>query len=388
MEARRKDCSDKNLNKCLDFKKYGRFIGFFNYAEIYIDKIRAIKPKNESLPFYEVLDRLEKVDQEFIDRNSLPGYYHVVDADASYHHEFDLIKFNDAYTNIDSPAILLSKYHGEFAWKLHKIAPREKVINYLDYHLSRFSKEKEDFLNHVQYRLLEIIENFTRSYYPIYEDLINNWIKNQKKELSRKGEEYLVNSFLSAVDSFLDGIHENRKLNDENKYNSVIRDYLNHRFSGIGWHVKDQSLGGESDSRSSASRAGIALRDLIVINKDGRHISNVECFRINSVPNSGDVSSEEKIKNHLIKIFRNDPLGVSPLIVIVYCETRSFNSTWQKYLGYIERMSFEKYPLEQIKKDNTFSVNLIRANVRIAIAIHNREDFKINVYHIFVNMNP
>jgi hypothetical protein len=202
------------------------------------------------------------------------------------------------------------------------------------------------------------LDRVAGSDYPIYQLLIKDWLKEKRNKINLIGEEYLLESVASVSASFIDNITEYRKMQDENKYNTLLCGFLNQRFSSKGWCAKDQSLGGSSNSASMASKSGIAFRDIVVADEMNHHISAMECFRLKYVPAQNEGDSE--ITEHLTKLFRYEPLGLSPLFILVYCETKSFVKTWEKYLNYIDKIDFS----------------------------HIRETNVINVYHVFINMNP
>jgi hypothetical protein len=220
--------------------------------------------------------------------------------------------------------------------------------------------------------------------YPIYQLLIKDWLREKRNTLNHLDEEYLLESVVSVASSFIENVTEFRKSGDENKYNISICLLLNQRFSFKGWCAKDQSMGGTTDSISTANRAGIAFRDIIVVDKSNHHLSAMECFRLKFVPTKNEADSQ--INSHLKKIFRNEPLGLSPLFILVYCETKSFSQTWVNYLNYIKRIDFLNYKLLGVEED--IVPNLQRANIKIAKAKHLRETNEINVYHFFINMYP
>ena len=142
-------------------------------------------------------------------------------------------------------------------------------------------------------------------------------------------------------------------------------------------------MGGMSDTASSKSRAGVASRDMIVCNNQGRVLSAIECFRLKNDPRKGN--ERHSIGLHVRKIFRNEPLGVSPLLIIVYCETRGFGETWVKYLDYLRCLGFGNYPLLDLEEKEEFAKQV---NIRVAMATHHREQFPVRVYHLMINMYP
>jgi hypothetical protein len=214
---------------------------------------------------------------------------------------------------------------------------------------------------------------------------LSEWLKEKLTGLSVADENFLTMSLLMVLDTFLEDIFENRKRADENKYNMVIGHALGHRISEKTWMVKDQSLGGQTDSASTRNRAGVAFRDLIVVGKTGQHLSAMECFRLRHLPRKQSLANE--IASHVRKIFRNEPLGISPLFIVVYYEgKKDFGQAWLTYVDYINDLEFDNYHLIHLEPNVTdFGA---RANIRVAKALHNRELSTIIVYHIMINMHP
>lgn len=381
----------------IDFERIGLLAGTFDEAERFLFTILAIEPLDIHKPHYQILDRLEQLDELYIKTDNIPGYYSVQVDEKVAKHVYEVKNLNDYWrdylslkdkhkvtSSFGDTRYLLNQYHFEFRWELIKIRPREEINYFLDFHLKKYKGESIDFLNHVEYRVMPELPGVAHSDYPIYQLLIKDWLKAKRNLLNKAGETYLLEAVASVCATFLNNVSEYRKMSDENKYNIQISGFLNERFSAKNWTAKDQSMGGTTQSDSKMKRAGVAFRDIVISNETNNHVSSIECFRIKSVPN--EIENDVIIKDHLTKIFVNEPIGVSPLFIIVYCETKSFTRTWDKYLGYIEKIDFSEYLISQI--DKTIPQSPARANIKIAKVTHARETNEINVYHVFVNMFP
>ncbi|TMI63712.1 MAG: hypothetical protein E6H07_13145 [Bacteroidetes bacterium] len=381
----------------INFEEVGYLLGMFQAAEEYLDTLTGAEPIGQNKAHYSVYDSLEKLDAEYLKTDNIPSYYRVQQDPQIKKHEFELKNLDDYWKDYLSltekhhvvdgfgdKSYLLHKYHIEFASQLHKNRPRKDLKLMLDYHLKGYTGEKLNFVNHVEYRILPIIEQWSHSDYIVFRELVNEWIYDQRNLLSREDESFLVESFQDCCLTFLNNLAIHRPLNDENKYNSIIRDLLQQRIVTRSWIVSDQSLGGFSSTSSSASSAGLGERDLVLMNNTGQVISLIEFMRIASIPEN--VENDSKLKIHLLKLFRYETTGVSPLFIIFYCESKRFTSTWTKYCEYISKMDFGNYPL--VKFQSQISTKVQRANVTLAVSQHKREFQLINVYHIFVNMFP
>lgn len=208
-------------------------------------------------------------------------------------------------------------------------------------------------------------------------------LSDKREKLTAEEKDFLLKSVVSVCITFLDNVFEYKKSKSKNKYNMLIRDFLKHRISNRKWNIKDQSMGGTTDPVTESNTSGIAFRDLIIENEDSDHLSAIECLRIRSIPK--DETTDTIIKDHLVKIFRNEPIGLSSLFIITYCESKSFEDTWGKYLKYIEQIDFGKY--QSLGIDKEFKLET-PANLKVAKINHYRSLKNIEIYHLFINMNP
>lgn len=381
----------------IDFEQVGYLLGMFQAAEDYLKNLTGAEPVTEKKAHYSIYDSFEKLDEEYLRADNIPGYYRVQEDTRIKKHEFELKSLDDYWKDYLSlkekhhvtdgfgdKSNLLHQYHIEFAFQLHRVRPREHLKLMLNYHLKEYSGEKLNFLNHIEYRILPIIEQWSYSDYIVFRQLINEWIYDQKHLISLDSEAFLVESIQDCCAAFLNNLAVHRPLSDENKYNTVIRDLLQQRIVAKSWIISDQSLGGFSSSSSSTSSAGVGERDMMLINNHGQIISLLEFMRITSIPAKSE--NKSKLKSHLLKLFRYEITGVSPLFMIFYCESKNFKSTWAKYLEYITKIDFGNYHF--IKLDTQISTKVHRANLTLALSQHKRESQIINLYHIFINMFP
>lgn len=385
-----------DVNK-INFERAGFLAGIYQEAERYLNLLIAIEPLDKNKAHYSVLDRLDRLDEELINKDNIPGYYSVQTDSKIHKHKYEIKNLDDYWRDylslkdkhqvtegFGNIKYLLSQFHSEFKWELVKIKPLEDIKEFLDYHLKKYKGVPIDFLNHIEFRVMPNIDDFAGSDYLIYQLIMKEWLREKRNYLNQKEQNFLFESIVSVAATFLDNVFEYKKSSDENKYNMIIRDLLNHSIRHKGWSVKDQSMGGTTDSFSQANSAGISSRDLIVLNKKGHHISAIECLRLKSVPT--DAENDSDIKLHLKKIFRNEPIGISPLFIIGYCETKSFAKTWEKYLDYISQIDFENY--QNIECFRDIKTSPIMANLKVTKVKHIRETNVIEVFHLFINMNP
>ena len=383
--------------KDIDFESIGFLIGTYEEAEKFLSIMTAIEPVEDERAHYSILDELEKIDEQFLETDEIPGYYNVqthpkiklrTHQIKDLRHDWaEMLKKHadseNTFEGFGNIAYLLDQYHTEFVWAIYQTKPRGNIKALLDFHYNSFSREKILFLNHIEFRILPRLVNITGTSHKLYERLFYEWLNEKREKLTIEEKDFLLKSVVSVCMTFLDNVFEYRKAKSENKYNILIRNFLKHAVSSRHWSVKDQSMGGTTDPLTESNTSGIAFRDIIIENEHSDHISAMECLRIKSIPR--DEITDTVIRDHLVKIFRNEPLGISPLFIVVYCESKSFEETWKKYQTYIEQIDFGKY--QSLGIDKEFELDT-PANLKIAKINHFRSSKNIEIYHLFINMNP
>lgn len=382
----------------IDFEKVGWLAGIYDAADTYLNEIMAATRLPFNKAHHQTLDRLEQLDALYIKNDYLlPGYYQIQKDKRIKKHDFEINNLNTYWEDYLSlkdkhqvsedfgdKSFLLHQYHIEFVWQLIKTRPREEVKAMLDYHYYKYAGSANDFLHHIEYRILPMVEDFAKTDALLYRQLVAEWLREKKFLLSKQDEDFLRKSVVAACAAFLNSLPVHKPLQDENKYNTVIRDLLQQGIRSKGWFVNDQSLGEFTDSESTAHRAGIAARDLLIVDEKQQLFSALECFRLRYVPRSTE--THNAVSLHLSKIFRNEITGISPLFMIIYCEAESFAKTWKKYLEYVAAFDFERYALLELK--NNVVVEPSRANLKLAISVHAREESSVHLHHLFINMQP
>lgn len=381
----------------INFERVGFLIGIYEETERYLKMLTAIEPSDTNKAHYSILDRLDTLDEFYINTDNIPGYYDVQENKKIKKQKYQLGNLDDLWNEYlalkDTTEVgegfgdikyHLADYHGEFKRELIRIRPREEIKQYLDFHLKKYKGAKIDFLNHIEYRIMPELSGYAGSDYQIYQLIIKEWLKEKRSGLSEKDKSFLVDTIISVASNFLDNVFHHKKVASENAYNLVLKSLLKQSLEHKNWSVNEESRGGTTDSPSKSFNAGISSRDFIILNEKQQHISAIECLRLKSVPT--DVDKESYIQTHVQKIFRNEPIGLSPLFIISYCETQEFSSTWDKYVDYISKIDFGKY--QHIECERDLKISPSRANLKLAKVTHLRETSKIEVYHVFINMNP
>lgn len=155
---------------------------------------------------------------------------------------------------------------------------------------------------------------------------------------------------------------------DENSRNSILTTLLESR----GIIVKDQTRWGRSPTGISSGELDLKIQD-----QRGMPIAICEAFILKSL-------NKNYIDIHLSKLFGYDPNGLRQNFIIIYSEASNFTELWKKYFLYVQKIDFQ-HPLLSIQ-DVSDKLSEF-AEIKIAIAIHQRNDNTVKIYHIFMNMN-
>lgn len=151
----------------------------------------------------------------------------------------------------------------------------------------------------------------------------------------------------------------------ENKRNTFISSSL----EMAGYYVKDQTLWGKSSEGKESGEIDIFVRD-----NNKNPLSIIEALNLDSL-------KKDYINSHLIKIWGYDANGLKHNVIIVYYKAKRFVNFWKKYVDYLKNI---EYPYEFIEfvesKNERFS------EIRHGIALHMRNEKKVYLHHIVINM--
>ncbi len=154
---------------------------------------------------------------------------------------------------------------------------------------------------------------------------------------------------------------------DENSRNDWIAQLLDKD----GFRVKDQTRWGRSATGKSPGEIDIKIE-----NEHGEAEAIIEAFNLKCLDRT-------VVENHLIKLFNYDSSGLKTNFILVYSESNDFQGLWEKYLKYIPEIDFKFKLLSAPEEEDTDF-----AEIKLALARHERQKREINVYHIFINMPP
>ncbi|GEM_PF-2630822 len=159
----------------------------------------------------------------------------------------------------------------------------------------------------------------------------------------------------------------------EDDHNDNIADFLRDK----GYMVTDQT-------RSGISKKDSGMVDFIIRDKEGTPLSILEALRVKS---SG--LKNKLIGDHIIRILRKyDTVGHPVAFLIIYAESQNFIRLWKNYITYLENLNNN----DEFKDANCpiLSVNESgisdKADIKIGITKHKREEKEMTLYHLFINM--
>lgn len=196
---------------------------------------------------------------------------------------------------------------------------------------------------------------------------------NGKRQL----DEFIAAEILRAAGKMLEKIVAIETLESEDKYNDLIQQLMNARFSSWGWQVNDQSRGGYPATGKKGSKRQPGERDLLFLDAHDSCLGLCEAFVFRSKTFAFD---------HLKKIF-NYHHQHKNLFILVYKKpnTVSFERKWKEYQE--EVVPASEYPnsytflrIEDVSTD----FNCDQGAVRVARSEH---DNSVNLWHVFVNLN-
>lgn len=158
-----------------------------------------------------------------------------------------------------------------------------------------------------------------------------------------------------------------------------MNDYLSDLLRAKQYYIADQSRSGRSGSNKSinyeSGELDISIRD---INQNGVIETIIETFELHSCG-----MKNIKVKEHIDKLlFRYDTAGNKENFIVIFAKSSNFIGLWEKYKNYTEKIVFSgDCTIEEIN-DIKFS----KSDLKIGFNYFDRENIKLKLYHIFVNM--
>jgi hypothetical protein len=156
------------------------------------------------------------------------------------------------------------------------------------------------------------------------------------------------------------------KTASEDERNSFIASLL----GAYGNSTKDQTRWGTSYAGISAGEIDIFVRE-----SDGTLFAIIEALNLDSL-------KQDYIKLHIDKIFKYDTSGLKQNFILVYSTAANFLGLWNKYIDLVKAHNY-KYDFVNFEVITNYEF----AELKIGRAEHVRNDERIFLYHIMLNLN-
>lgn len=268
-----------------------------------------------------------------------------------YHYDIKLFDVKIEHTILAGDACIFSLDDNQIG-KLKELDSNKKP---LDLVLS-FKKFNKLFKLYGSHNILNIQENISSNNKLQNKSLLLDLIDIAARMLERKYQDGLYKIENLRNDFFVD------KLRDNN--------YI----------VTDQTRSGRSSSGNDAGELDIMIRK-----ENGTPVSIIEAFRLDSCGKHNSI-----IASHINKLLHDyDTAGLEENYILVYAEASNFSKLWDNYLEYVKNLNSKKefvgkYKLESFEDtEKEFS---LKTDIRVGLAKHQRENYLVKIYHVFINL--
>ena len=162
---------------------------------------------------------------------------------------------------------------------------------------------------------------------------------------------------------------------DEDEWNDYLSDLLRVKQ----YYVADQSRSGRSGSSKKKNYKSGEM-DISIRDKDNNGIIKtiIETLQLNSCGYRNQL-----VKNHIDKLIKKyDTAGNEDNFIIIFSTAKSFLTLWDKYVKYVDNVVFNKKSKMKEIEYNEIS----KSDLKIGLNLIDRNNKKLNLYHLFVNM--
>lgn len=136
------------------------------------------------------------------------------------------------------------------------------------------------------------------------------------------------------------------------------------------YKVKDQPRWSKSAAGKSADEI-----DIFVFDSKGFPYSIIEALNLDSL-------KRDYIILHLDKIFNYDTTGLENNFILVYSNSKNFDSLWNKYIKFISNHIYQ-YEFKSFEENKSYSFT----DIKIGEATHIRNGKSFKLYHLMINLN-
>ncbi|MEZ7498174.1 hypothetical protein QO200_05415 [Flavobacterium sp. Arc3] len=145
--------------------------------------------------------------------------------------------------------------------------------------------------------------------------------------------------------------------------------YITHLLESADYIVKDQSRWSFSAAGKSAGEL-----DLFILDSKGLPYTIIEALNLDSL-------KKDYIIYHLDKLFKYDTTGLENNFIIVYSNSKNFDSFWVRYIEFISEHSY-LYKFKSFKENLSYQFS----DIKIGVAIHERKGKEVKLFHIMVDL--
>ena len=185
----------------------------------------------------------------------------------------------------------------------------------------------------------------------------------EHSESTYSNETLLRDIFVACVKLQRNNLYKNVSEDERNDY---IRDLLETN----GYHVKDQTRQGTSNSGKASGEVDILIQE------KGLPFTIIEALNLNSLEKS-------YLDMHINKVYKYDTLGNICNFVLSYVKVKDFEAFWTKYCEHIKNHT---YPYSLIGIDEGIDKEFKYTDIRMLMTRHNRNGRETLLYHICVKI--
>ena len=258
---------------------------------------------------------------------------------------------------------------------------RQSLFDVIRYEIENIHKTlKKPFVKLMTHCICnECIESEKPEFYA-FEQLIKFLDKGKKTiECRKSADNVSINKLLGKVngngklqslfDYILFALKQLQALSlNIQKYEDSRNSFIANVLTNKNFRVKDQTKFGKSKIKPGEI-------DIKIDDENGETIAIYEAFNLSYF-------DKTKIKNHLLKIFDYDAIGLPENYMIIY-SNKDFMTNWKKYHEYIPSIEYKHKMINFTDISKNYD---IPANMKIGIAKHERNNRQIKIYHIFVEL--
>lgn len=194
------------------------------------------------------------------------------------------------------------------------------------------------------------------------------YINNSSKCIEQTTDNYSDMTLLRAL--FLACIKLQRNYHYKNVTEDERNDYIRDLLETSGYHVKDQTRQGTSNSGKASGEVDILIQEKVL------PIAIIEALNLSYLDTN-------YLDTHIDKIYKYDTLGNKSNFILSYVKVNDFGAFWTKYCKHIKEHNYQ-YDLTEI--DESIEKEYNYSDIRLLMTKHNRSGRETLLYHICVKI--